>query len=245
MSTPSTAGLLDVIESNARGGHRPLLFAGARILTADPLLGDFERADLLLGGERIVGIGPGLLTAAEDDDAIVVDCTGLVVVPAVVDTAALAGLRPHRSGRSGALAPGNAATFAVLEAGDAGQDEVSLLRRLVDRSSPALAAVVDGAVVQWDGKPTRAVDLSSGARQQAPVDASRTGEWVDRSGFLHQFLSADGRYDETRGGRAHAFQGSFWIDGDRIDYLDDLGFWAFGEFVGDELHHAGYVMRRR
>ncbi|WSS99848.1 Atu4866 domain-containing protein [Streptomyces phaeochromogenes] len=25
--------------------------------------------------------------------------------------------------------------------------------------------------------------------------------------------------------------------------MDDLGFWAFGEFQGEELHHAGYAMR--
>ncbi|MFI6742429.1 Atu4866 domain-containing protein [Nonomuraea sp. NPDC050451] len=25
--------------------------------------------------------------------------------------------------------------------------------------------------------------------------------------------------------------------------MDDLGFWAYGEFKGDELHHAGYVMK--
>ncbi|MGA5444736.1 Atu4866 domain-containing protein [Streptomyces griseoincarnatus] len=47
---------------------------------------------------------------------------------------------------------------------------------------------------------------------------------MTRTGFLHQELTADGRYDETRGGRTHAHQGRFWIDGDRVDYLDDLGF---------------------
>ncbi|MEV0302240.1 Atu4866 domain-containing protein [Streptomyces prasinus] len=31
--------------------------------------------------------------------------------------------------------------------------------------------------------------------------------------------------------------------GDRVDYLDDLGFRAVGYFRGDELHHVGYVMR--
>ncbi|MBC8091790.1 MAG: Atu4866 domain-containing protein, partial [Pseudonocardia sp.] len=71
------------------------------------------------------------------------------------------------------------------------------------------------------------------------------GVWVDRTDFLHQELTADGRYDETLGGRPHAFRGRYWVDGDRVDYLDDLGFWAFGEFNGDELHHAGYVMGLR
>jgi hypothetical protein len=69
------------------------------------------------------------------------------------------------------------------------------------------------------------------------------GVWIGEHDFLHQELTPDGRYDETRGGRPHAYEGRYWIDGDRIDYLDDLGFWAFGEFRGEELHHAGYAMR--
>jgi hypothetical protein len=68
--------------------------------------------------------------------------------------------------------------------------------------------------------------------------------WIDESGFLHQELTPDGRYDETRGGRPHAYQGNFWIDGNRIVYLDDLGFWAYGEFRDGVLHHAGYVLHR-
>ncbi|WP_241563216.1 Atu4866 domain-containing protein [Streptomyces sp. E1N211] len=67
---------------------------------------------------------------------------------------------------------------------------------------------------------------------------------MTRTSFLHQELTADGRYDETRGGRTHAYQGRFWIDGDRVDYLDDLGFRAYGGFTGDELQHAGHVMKR-
>ncbi|MGY1523778.1 Atu4866 domain-containing protein [Streptomyces sp. MN3] len=67
---------------------------------------------------------------------------------------------------------------------------------------------------------------------------------MTRTGFLRQELTADVRYDETRRGRTHAHQGRFWVDGDRVDYLDDLGFRAYGEFKGDELHHAGYVTKR-
>ncbi|WP_411760629.1 Atu4866 domain-containing protein [Streptomyces tunisiensis] len=55
---------------------------------------------------------------------------------------------------------------------------------------------------------------------------------VTRTGFLHQELTADGRYDETRGGRTHAYQGRFWVDGDRVDDLDDLVFRAYGGFQG-------------
>jgi hypothetical protein len=68
--------------------------------------------------------------------------------------------------------------------------------------------------------------------------------WTDVNGVVHQELTADGRYDETRGGQPHAYQGSFWINGDRIVYRDDLGFWAYGLFTDGVLHHAGYTFHR-
>lgn len=33
---------------------RTVLFGNARVITADPLIGDFESGDVLLGGSRIV-----------------------------------------------------------------------------------------------------------------------------------------------------------------------------------------------
>jgi imidazolonepropionase-like amidohydrolase len=82
---------LDEILSNDEG--RPVLFTHARILTMDPLIGAMVGADILFVGSLIVGVGPGIVTAAEDDNAIVVDCTGMTIVPAVVDTVALAAAR--------------------------------------------------------------------------------------------------------------------------------------------------------
>jgi imidazolonepropionase-like amidohydrolase len=102
MSTTDTTGaapwnpeVLDEILANDEG--RPVLFTNARILTMDPLIGTMTGADLLFVGSLVVGVGPGIVTAAEDDNAIVVDCTSLTIVPAVVDTVALAGGRGHRS----------------------------------------------------------------------------------------------------------------------------------------------------
>ncbi|WP_399185282.1 Atu4866 domain-containing protein [Streptomyces sp. TLI_185] len=106
--------------------------------------------------------------------------------------------------------------------------------------------VAAGRPVLWAGTdvPGRATSPKAGIPAAPQVTGSPwVGVWIDRNDFLHQQLTADGRYDETRGGRPHAYQGRFWIDGDRIDYLDDLGFWAYGEFQGDEQHHEGYVMK--
>lgn len=71
------------------------------------------------------------------------------------------------------------------------------------------------------------------------------GLWVTADGRIRHELLPDGRYDEARDGRAHAYQGSYRVTGSHIDYVDDTGFTADGEFVArDALHHAGMVMRR-
>ncbi|WBB64583.1 Atu4866 domain-containing protein [Streptomyces sp. WMMC500] len=69
--------------------------------------------------------------------------------------------------------------------------------------------------------------------------------WVTADGHIRQELRADGRYDEARGDRRSAYTGSYRVDGTRIDYRDDTGFTADGEFVDiDTLHHGGYVFHR-
>lgn len=52
MTIPFTPELFELIRENA-GGHRPLLFGNARIITGDSLIGDFDRGDVLLGGSRV------------------------------------------------------------------------------------------------------------------------------------------------------------------------------------------------
>jgi hypothetical protein len=246
MATPFTPETLRLIEENQNGGTRPLLFGNARIITGDSLVGDFDRGDVLLGGNRVVGIGPGLLTAADDDGAIVIDCDGFAIVPVIIDTAALVGTRPEDSRDRNAIAPGNQADFAVLSL-IAGESRDATLRRFLGSLQSAEAIVIDGRIARWNGRPVAAAvpaDESVPAAAATPPAGNRLGTWIDENDFVHQHLTADGRYDETRGGRPHAFQGAFWISGDRIDYRDDLGFWAFGEFVGDTLQHAGYSFHR-
>ncbi|WP_249352010.1 Atu4866 domain-containing protein [Nocardiopsis akebiae] len=80
---------------------------------------------------------------------------------------------------------------------------------------------------------------------RTPADSPYPGMRIDETGLIRRGPTADGRYDETRGGRPHACQGSFWIEGDHIVYRDDLGLWAYGRFADDVLRHAGYVFRRR
>lgn len=105
-----------------------------------------------------------------------------------------------------------------------------------------LAAVyVSGHLEVQDGAATRpaGADLADPAVRDTWV-----GTWEDPGRDLQQHLGADGRYSEIRGGRVDAYTGRYWVRDDRIAYLDDSGFRAFGELVGTTLHHAGFVMDR-
>lgn len=71
-----------------------------------------------------------------------------------------------------------------------------------------------------------------------------TGMWVTEDGYIRHELLPDCRYDEARGVRKSAYQGRYEIRGNHIDYWDDTGFSADGEFVGGVLHHAGMIFYR-
>ena len=68
------------------------------------------------------------------------------------------------------------------------------------------------------------------------------GMWVTSDGYIRQELLPNNRYDEARGNRKSAYQGSYKVSGDSIDYVDDTGFTADGKFINSQtLHHGGYV----
>jgi hypothetical protein len=71
------------------------------------------------------------------------------------------------------------------------------------------------------------------------------GMWVTKDGHIRQELLPNGRYDEARGKKKSAYTGSYTINGNHIDYVDDTGFTADGEFRHGVLYHAGYVFYRQ
>jgi len=211
---------------------RPILLAHGQVLTRDATLGDWADADVLVGGTVIVGVGPGLVSAAEDDGMVVIDCRGCVVMPSGTDS------RPR-------LTPGEPATIAVYRLSD---PDCASLKPAVDRPGHLDLLLIDGTLAMWGGvaipgmtMPEQGVSLRL---VEVANDAPQLGLWSDERGFLRQRLLPNGRYVEARGEREDAYRGRFWIDGDRIDYLDDEGFWAFGIFVNDQLHHAGYILEK-
>ena len=70
------------------------------------------------------------------------------------------------------------------------------------------------------------------------------GMWVTADGRVRHELLPNGRYDEARGGRTSAYQGRYEVRGNHIDYWDDTGFTADGDFIDGVLHHGGMVLRR-
>lgn len=163
-----------------------------------------------------------------------IDGTGASVVPLMVESA-VQPRPPEQRGAEGLVA-GNPATFAVVR-GTVGIDRIR--RMLVVDPPDLIAVVVAGRVEVLHGKPTRPPGVDDDAARRAWV-----ATWIDESRDMEQHLLSDGRYSETRQGRRDAYSGRYWVHGDRITYLDDTGFWAFGQLQAGVLHHAGYVLRR-
>ena len=80
---------------------------------------------------------------------------------------------------------------------------------------------------------------------QAMQDHPYIGMWVTEDGRVRHELLPNGRYDEARGSRESAYQGRYEVTGDHIEYWDDTGFTADGDFVDGVLYHGGMVLYRR
>ena len=68
------------------------------------------------------------------------------------------------------------------------------------------------------------------------------GMWVTKDGYIRHELLPDGRYDEARGNRPSAYRGKYEIKDNHIEYVDDSGFTADGDFENGILHHAGMTL---
>ncbi|WGF88098.1 Atu4866 domain-containing protein [Marinivivus vitaminiproducens] len=71
------------------------------------------------------------------------------------------------------------------------------------------------------------------------------GLWVTQDGHIRHELLPNARYVEARGTRESAYQGRYEVTGTHIEYWDDTGFTADGDFIDNVLHHAGMILCRR
>lgn len=86
---------------------------------------------------------------------------------------------------------------------------------------------------------TEATDVVTSEQQHPYV-----GLWVTADNRVRQRLLPNGRYVEARGDDESAYTGRYEVTGDHVEYWDDSGFTADGEFRDDVLYHGGMVMRR-
>ncbi|CCF20134.1 conserved exported protein of unknown function [Pseudorhizobium banfieldiae] len=70
------------------------------------------------------------------------------------------------------------------------------------------------------------------------------GLWVSQDDYIRYELLPNGRYFESHGFRERVYHGEYRVTGDHIDYKDDSGFIADGEFRNDVLYHAGVRLMR-
>jgi cytosine/adenosine deaminase-related metal-dependent hydrolase len=70
----------DPPRDSGRPGRRYVI-RGGHVMSMDPAVGDFVRADVLVEGKRIVAVRPNLHTSAEE-----IDARGKIVMPGFVDT---------------------------------------------------------------------------------------------------------------------------------------------------------------
>ncbi len=64
------------------GRQRRILLRGGVVLSLDPRVGDFEKADVLIDGKQIAQIAPSISVG----DAEIVDCSGTIVMPGFITT---------------------------------------------------------------------------------------------------------------------------------------------------------------
>jgi 5-methylthioadenosine/S-adenosylhomocysteine deaminase len=86
----STAGVVagaitmaqnDAVPAGSGSSGRRFVLKGGVVLSMDPKVGDFEKADVLIEGKKIAAVGPNLKAAAT-----VIDATDRIVMPGFIDT---------------------------------------------------------------------------------------------------------------------------------------------------------------
>jgi hypothetical protein len=115
----------------------------------------------------------------------------------------------------------------------------------------ATVAMIAGSTMKSGAQPQQTPQAiqaetkgSSTMNPRHPVGHDYVGMWVTTDGHIRHELLPNGRYDEARGSRKSAYRGRYTITGNHIDYVDDTGFTADGDFIDGVLHHGGMVLYR-
>jgi hypothetical protein len=126
---------------------------------------------------------------------------------------------------------------------------MSTPRRWIPGNRSVLAVLVLGAAAGAAAIAAQSHEITGNSthnnqEHQAMTKHKYVGMWLTSDGHIRHELLPNGRYDEQRGKRKSAYQGRYTISGNHIDYVDDTGFTADGDFVDGVLHHAGMILYR-
>jgi putative ligand-binding protein with streptavidin-like fold len=109
-----------------------------------------------------------------------------------------------------------------------------------------ILTVAPGAAAQDRNDAERNNSSARQIEEKQMAEHPYAGMWVTDDGNVRHELRPNGRYDEARGNRQSAYRGRYEVTGTHIEYWDDTGFTADGDFVDENtLHHGGMILRRR
>ena len=79
---PAAADHIDGPPEDTGMPHRRYVIRGGSVMSMDPLVGDFAKADVLVEGKKILSVGPNISAGTAD----VIDASGRIVMPGFIDT---------------------------------------------------------------------------------------------------------------------------------------------------------------
>jgi cytosine/adenosine deaminase-related metal-dependent hydrolase len=163
---------------------RRQLIKGACVITVDPVIGTLARGDILIDGERIAAVAPDI----EADDVEVIDGTGMIAIPGLVDSHRHLWMTLLR----GFVSDGTWSTYG---------DEIFRGRRPLYRPEDAYIATYAGALEALDGGVTTVLDFADGMTANGQAEESiraLEGSGI-RAVFCHGLDGDDGnRMSATR-----------------------------------------------
>lgn len=77
---------LDALLARGKDRERRVLLRGAAVISMDPAIGDLACGDVLIVGSKIEAVGADLADAARNEDTVVLDLAGTIVIPGLQDT---------------------------------------------------------------------------------------------------------------------------------------------------------------
>ena len=146
---------------------RRILLKSGIVMSLDLAVGDFEKADLLIEGKKIAAIAPDLSSAAQS--AVVVDASGMIVMPGFVDTHH----HQYETVLRSILADGNLGAF-----NDAPKNYMTVIQGIFTpayRPEDAYISELVASLSQLNAGVTTAIDLSQVSHTPAHSDACIQG----------------------------------------------------------------------